>query len=140
MRITLPQTRKLVYEMAIPMRWGDMDAMGHLNNCSYFRYFETCRIDWMRSLNVDPVRDGEGIVIVNAFCNFVRQLVYPGDVRMRLYASDPGRTSFETWVTMERADEPGVLYAEGGATTIWYEMATQRAKTLPDWLRERVTP
>ena len=26
--------------MVIPIRWGDMDAMGHVNNTIYFRYFE----------------------------------------------------------------------------------------------------
>jgi acyl-CoA thioester hydrolase len=31
--------------MVIPIRWGDMDAMGHVNNTIYFRYFETIRID-----------------------------------------------------------------------------------------------
>ena len=140
MRLVLPPHKRLVYEMQIPMRWGDMDAMGHLNNGSYFRYFETCRIDWIHSLGVDTRGEGEGIVIVNAFCNFVRQLVYPGLVQMRLFTSDPGRSSFETWVTMERADEPGVVYADGGATTVWYDAKAQRALPLPDWLRERITP
>jgi acyl-CoA thioester hydrolase len=32
------------------LRWGDMDAMGHVNNAQYFRYLETARIDWMRSM------------------------------------------------------------------------------------------
>ncbi|PZQ66342.1 MAG: thioesterase, partial [Variovorax paradoxus] len=29
MKIEIPETKKLVYEMVIPIRWGDMDAMGH---------------------------------------------------------------------------------------------------------------
>ncbi|MDB5730556.1 MAG: thioesterase superfamily protein, partial [Variovorax sp.] len=32
MKIDIPEHKKLVYEMSIPIRWGDMDAMGHLNN------------------------------------------------------------------------------------------------------------
>jgi len=31
MRIQIPAEKKLVYQEIIPMRWGDMDAMGHLN-------------------------------------------------------------------------------------------------------------
>ena len=27
--------------------WGEMDALGHVNNVSYFRYFETARIDFL---------------------------------------------------------------------------------------------
>jgi len=77
-------------------------------------------------------------VIVNAFCNFYKQLEYPGDVLIKMYVSDPGRTTFETWATLERADEPGVICAAGGATTIWVDFPAQKAKTLPDWMRQAV--
>jgi len=32
--------------MVIPIRWGDMDAMSHVNNTDYFRYLESLRIEW----------------------------------------------------------------------------------------------
>ncbi|MDM0045108.1 thioesterase family protein [Variovorax dokdonensis] len=135
MRIEIPEKKKLVFEMSIPIRWGDMDAMGHLNNTSYFRYLEVARIDWMNSLNTPPSPEGHGMVIVNAFCNFYRQLEYPGDVLMKMYVSDPARTTFETWATMARADAPDVICAAGGATTIWVDFPRQKALPLPDWLR-----
>ncbi len=134
MKITIPETKKLVYEMTIPIRWGDMDAMGHLNNGSYFRYLETIRIDWMYSIGAVPDPLGEGPVIVNAFCNFYQQLVYPGNVLVKMYTSDPGRTTFETWCTMERADAPGTICAAGGATTIWVNFTAQKAVALPPWV------
>ena len=140
MRIEIPEVKKLVFEMRLPIRWGDMDAMNHVNNTSYFRYMETCRIDWMRSIGCQPDPQGEGPVIVNAFCNFYRQLQYPGDVLIRMFASSPGRSTFETWVTMARADQPDTIDAAGGATTIWVDFPAQKAKTLPDWLRTIVTP
>ncbi len=139
MKIEIPEKKKLVYEMTMPIRWGDMDAMNHVNNTSYFRYLETCRIDWFRSINVVLDSSGDGLVIVNAFCNFYQQLEYPGDIRVKMYASDPGRTTFETWATIERVDQPGKIYASGGATTIWVNFPTQKAATLPDWLRQIVS-
>ncbi len=138
MRIEIPEQKKLVYEMTIPIRWGDMDAMGHLNNGTYFRYMETARIDWMRSIGFQPDPKGEGMVIVNAFCNFYRQIEYPGDVLLRMYVSDPARTTFESWATMARAEAPDVICAAGGATTIWVDFPAQKAKPLPDWLRALV--
>ena len=138
MKIEIPENKKLVFEMRLPIRWGDMDAMGHVNNASYFRYLETVRIDWMYSIGCVPDPKGEGPVIVNAFCNFYKQLEYPGDILVRMYASDPGRTTFETWGTMERIDQPGVIYAAGGATTIWVDFPSQKAATLPDWMRSLV--
>ena len=140
MKIEIPETKKFVYEMLIPIRWGDMDVMGHVNNCSYFRYLEVIRVDWTRSIGAMPDPKGDGTVIVNAFCNFYKQLEYPGDVLVKMYASDPGRTTFETWTTLEQAANPGVIYAAGGATTIWIDFPKQKAVDLPGWVREMVTP
>ena len=139
MKIAIPEKKKLVHEMCIPIRWGDMDAMNHVNNTIYFRYLEIARIDWMSSIGCQPDPKGEGPVIVNAFCNFYKQLEYPGDVRVKMYVSDPGRTTFESWGTMERVDQPGVIYAAGGATTIWVNFPEQKAKDLPDWMRAMVS-
>jgi len=138
MKFEIPERKKLVYEMTIPIRWGDMDAMGHVNNTLYFRYLEIARVDWLHSIKADLNPQGEGPVIVNAFCNFYKQLEYPGDARVKMYASDPGRSTFESWATIERTDQPGVVYAAGGATVIWVNFPLQKSHPLPDWLRERV--
>ena len=135
MKIDIPDQKKLVFETHIAVRWGDMDAMGHVNNATYFRYMETARIDWFRSIGCVPDAQGEGPVIVNAFCNFYRQFEYPDDVLLKMYVSDPGRTTFESWATMEKVAEPGVVCAAGGATTIWVNFPQQKAVGLPDWIR-----
>jgi acyl-CoA thioester hydrolase len=138
MKFELPEKKKLVHEMVIPIRWGDMDAMGHVNNTVYFRYLETARIDWMRSIGCAPDPKGEGPVIVNGFCTFRKQLEYPGEVLLKMYVSDPGRSSFESWATMERTDDPGVIYAEGGATTVWVDFPKQKSTPMPAWMRARM--
>ena len=135
MKIEIPEQKKLVYEMRIPIRWGDMDPMGHVNNTLYFRYLEICRVEWLREIGCPVNPQGEGPVIVNAFCNFYKQLEYPGDVLVKMYVSDPKRATFETWATMERADQPGIIYAAGGATTIWVNFPQQTSAALPDRIR-----
>jgi acyl-CoA thioester hydrolase len=139
MKIEIPEQKKLVFELTMPIRWGDMDAMGHVNNTLYFRYFEVCRIDWMHAVGCEPDPQGDGPVIVNAFCNFYKQLEFPGDILVKMYVSDPGRTTFESWCTIERVDQPGVIYAAGGATTIWVDFPNQKAKTMPDRMRALVS-
>jgi acyl-CoA thioester hydrolase len=139
MRLDLPEHKLLVHQMVIPIRWGDMDAMGHVNNTVYFRYLETVRIDWFRSIGCEPAPQGEGPVIVNAFCNFYKQLEYPGDILAKMYVSDPGRTTFESWCTLERSDRPGEVCSAGGATTIWVDFPRQKAVPLPDWVRALVS-
>jgi acyl-CoA thioester hydrolase len=56
-----------VFELSMPIRWGDMDAFGHVNNTVYFRYMEQVRISWFEEIGlVGGNGDGQGPVIVNA--------------------------------------------------------------------------
>ena len=135
MRFEIPAEKKLVHEMTMPIRWGDMDAMGHVNNTIYFRYMEIVRLAWMQSIGGLPDPRGTGPVIVNAFCSFIRQFEYPGTVLARHYVANPGRSSFDTYVTMERTDRPGEIDAEGGATCVWTDFQAQKSAPMPDWLR-----
>ena len=139
MRFTVPADKKLTHEMVIPIRWGDMDAMGHVNNTVYFRYLEVARLDWLYRVGGPPDPTGSGPVIVNAFCNFIRQLEFPGDVLARHFVTNPGRSSFDTYITLERTDAPGVIYAEGGAKTVWTDFKAQKSVPLPDWVRALVS-
>jgi acyl-CoA thioester hydrolase len=139
MRFTLPDDKTLSHEMLIPIRWGDMDMMGHVNNTVYFRFMEIVRIEWLSAIGARPNPAGQGPVIVNAFCNFIRQLEYPGDVLARHYVANPGRSSFDTFITLERADQPGVIYAEGGATTVWMDFPSGKSTPMPDWLRAKIS-
>ena len=139
LRFTLPEQKKFVHEIVIPLRWGDMDAMGHINNTVYFRYFEIARLDWIFRVGGSTDLSGQGPVIVNAFCNFLRQLEFPGDVLARHYVTNPGRSSFDTYVTLERTDDPGVVYAEGGSKTVWTDFKAQKSAPMPDWLRQLVS-
>jgi acyl-CoA thioester hydrolase len=134
-RFEIPDQKKFVCEMCMPIRWGDMDAMGHVNNTLYFRYMEIIRIEWMHSAGGAPNPDGDGLVIVNAFCNFIKQLEYPGEVLAKLYVANPGRSSFDSYTTLQRTDEPGTVYAAGGATIVWMNFPKQKSVPLPAQLR-----
>lgn len=126
-----------VFTLRMPIRWGDMDAMGHVNNTVYFRYLEQARISWFESVGRSG-RDanGQGPVIINARMDFLRQLRYPGDIEIRLYAGQPGRSSFETEAEIRRVDRPDVLYARGGAKVVWSDFAAEKSVPLPDALRQ----
>jgi acyl-CoA thioester hydrolase len=135
MRFDLPAQLKLVHTMIIPMRWGDMDAMGHLNNATYFRYFETVRIDWLAPQGAGPNPTGTGPVMANAFCNFTKQIEFPANVVAKHFVGQAGRSSIETFFTLEREDLLGVVHAAGGSTLVWVDFKAQKPVALPDWLR-----
>jgi len=135
MKLELPEEKRLVHDVVVPIRWGDMDAMGHVNNTIYFRYMEIARLDWFFGLGLPTDPHGEGPVIVNAFCNFIRQLEFPGDVLVRTYVGAMGRTSFDTFHEMLRTDDPGTVYASGGATVVWVDFPKQRSVPVSDRAR-----
>jgi acyl-CoA thioester hydrolase len=65
--------------LSIPVAWGEMDALNHVNNVAYFRYLETARVEFIRSLGVD-VSDrvkGIGFILQHAECRFRRPVVFP---------------------------------------------------------------
>lgn len=135
MKLLIPEQKKLIHTMRIPIRWGDMDAMGHVNNTLYFRYMEIARLEWMSESGVPANPKGEGPVIANAFCNFIRQLTYPGDVLIHTFSGAVGRSSFDTYHELRLADDPDTLYANGGATVVWVDFPQEKSAPIPDRLR-----
>ena len=124
--------RKLAATVVIPIRWGDMDALGHVNNTVYFRYFEQTRVEWLEAMGyeLDATRD-EGVVIVNASCTFLMPLTYPGQVECRMYLAKPGRSSLQSFYELRKVGED-VLYAEGAAKMVWMSPATGKSMPLPE--------
>ena len=137
-RIHAAEERRLAHVERIPIRWGDMDAMGHVNNTVYFRYMEQARISWFDALV--PEKDAwqsTGIVIVNASCNYKRPITYPGIVEIRLLVGEPGGSSVPTFYELRVDDDP-VPYADGAAVVVFVDMKTQKPKRIPDAMRERL--
>lgn len=137
MRFELPDDLKLVHEMRIPVRWGDLDAMGHVNNTIYFRYFESLRIEWLMRVRAEPNPTGVGPVMANGFCNFIQQIEYPGEIVARHFVTPPraGSKSLDTYFTLSMADAPDVVCANGGATLVWLDFPNKKTVALPDDLR-----
>lgn len=128
-----------VFEMSMPIRWGDMDAFGHVNNTVYFRYMEQARISWFEQLGIAGGNgEGQGPVIVTASMEFLKQLHYPGDVIARMTAAKPGRSSFDTGFELSRADDPSQLYARGNARCVWVDYALGKSTPLPELLSETI--
>jgi acyl-CoA thioester hydrolase len=117
----------------IPIRWGDMDAMGHVNNTVYFRYMEQARISWFDALvpGAEAWKD-TGIVIANASCNFKRALNYPGTVEIRLSIDPPGGSSVGTFYELKMGD---TLYADGAAVVVFIDMKSQKPVRIPERIR-----
>ena len=131
------EDRRLGYVARIPIRWGDMDAMGHVNNTVYFRYMEQTRIDWFDALLPRAARKEHGIVIVSTACHFRRALTFPGTVEVRLYVGAPGASSIPTFYEMRVDDDPEP-YATGEAVVVFIDAARNKPVRIPEDLRARL--
>jgi acyl-CoA thioester hydrolase len=131
----MSETRRLAHIERIPIRWGDMDAMGHVNNTVYFRYMEQARISWFDRLVPEAEAwQSTGIVIANATCNYRRAITYPGTVEVRLYVGAPGGASVPTTYELRVDDDP-VPYADGAAVVVFIDMKTQKSQRMPQAIR-----
>ncbi len=127
-------TTRLVHTMRMSIRWGDMDAMGHVNNTVYFRYFETARIAWFDQIAAAPDPGGDGPVIINANCSFLKQLKYPGEIEVTTLVGPPGRSSFQMTHEIRLVGADGVagqIHAEGGAKVVWVNFPSEKSVPLP---------
>lgn len=130
----MEQKKKLIHVTTMPIRWGDMDAYGHVNNTVYFRYMEQARVEWIEEMQV-PVRlGGDGPVIINASCTFLIPMNYPGTVEVRTYVGAIGRSSCETLVEMRIVGDERI-FAEGAAKVVWMNTQTGKSVPLPDHVR-----
>lgn len=123
-----------VFTTVIPVRWGDMDAEGHVNNTGYFRFMEETRMRWVSGMGLPTQPPHPVIVLLNAACHYTRPLGYPSTVESALSIGHVGRTSVQTHYTLRHV-EAGAVCAEGYATLVWYDVSRHKAVPLPDQIR-----
>ena len=105
------------------VRFGDLDAMRHLNNVVFLRYFETARIAYLRELipTHDPAHpESAGFGLIFAACEIAYRspAVFDEEVSIRCRAEDPRRSSFR--VAFEMAVEERII-AEGHGVLVGYD-------------------
>ena len=127
-----------VHTETIPIRWGDMDAMGHVNNTVYFQYMEQARIGFFATAGLGDGSGGApgtGPVVVTTTCNFRRAIVYPGTVEIRVYITALGRSSVTFGYEMRPSYDSGSVYADGTSKGVWIDIARQKSIPLPAAVR-----
>lgn len=96
------------YLIEIPVRWGDLDALNHVNNTVYFRYMEEARVQCARACNIGAPGSGRDIVLAHVTCDFLRPILWPATVRVDTKLVKVGRSSVEFEVEMSVKGEEGV--------------------------------
>lgn len=127
-------SKPIAYRYPLPVRWGDMDALGHVNNAVYFSYLEQARAAWLHELHVEFVGEATGPVVLTSSMTYLRPVVYPDTVEVRIQYDKVGRTSFdltyELWSEAQQA-----VVATAHSRLVWVDYVANKPVPVPDSLR-----
>ncbi len=122
------------------VRFGDLDAMGHMNNVEFLRFFETARIAWIQQVMPEhaPTRREEfGFIFAECHIVYRSPAFYDDELRTSIEPVELRRSSVRLDFTM-RAEGDGRLVAEGWGVLVGYDYAAGTAKPIPDAVRARI--
>ena len=122
------------------VRWGDMDAQGHVNNTVYFVYCESARTAWFRHLGLDDLRDpSQGPALIDAQCTYRQQVHYPATLEVGVRVAKVRNRSFTLEYGIYLHGEPKPA-ARGSSAIVWIDFAAGKAVQLPQRLRDALQP
>jgi acyl-CoA thioester hydrolase len=121
------------------VRWGDLDALGHVNNTLFFRYFETARIAYFEKigLSFEFGQGGIGPILGSTQCRFRRPLRYPDRLKVGAGVVSLEKDRF----TMEYAvwsETQAVVAANGEAVIVAYDYGQNRKAAVAESVRAAI--
>jgi acyl-CoA thioester hydrolase len=110
------------------VRWGDLDAFGHVNNATYLVYAQEARYAWSKMLEM---------VVARAEVDFIAP-IYAGDVYLdiEIWVNKIGNSSFGLTYEMKNGDE---LVARVKTVQVTVSMDTKKSRPINDAEREFLT-
>ncbi|MGE0708332.1 MAG: acyl-CoA thioesterase [Planctomycetota bacterium] len=124
----------------VPVRWGDMDSLGHVNNAAYFTYCETARMGLFDRLRLADYAGDMGPVVATASCTFRQQLKYPATLAVEVGCARIGRSSFTLTYALRRLTDGGEPEPEpvctGESVVVWIDFAQGSSVPLPEAMRQ----
>ncbi len=123
------------------VRWGDLDAFGHVNNTVFFCYFESARIAYFPAAtlieNVICV-EGAGRILGQASCQFLRPIRFPCELLVGVRVTEVRTNSFKMEYAIVDAKAPSDLpFARGDSVIVMIDFGTGTRGPLSEALRAR---
>jgi len=120
-----------------PVRWGEIDALGHVNNTVYFQWFESARIAFFgRTEFPTTLADHVSPILAQTECEFLRPVTFPSDVSIGTRVSRVGNTSLTMEYLVQLAD--GTDVARGGAVVVLVDTRSGKPQPLPESVKSAV--
>ena len=133
----LLETYPIVIE--IPVAWGEMDSLQHVNNIVYFRYFESARMAYFNKLDLwNYIREtGVGPILASTNCKFRIPLTYPDTVSVGTKVTEIKDDRFLMKYLVVSHTHNKVA-AEGEGMIVSYNYRELAKAALPDEIRRRI--
>ena len=119
----------------IQTRWSDNDIYGHVNNVTYYSYFDTVVNNYLIDHGGLDIAAAPVIgVAVETMCRFTQSVAYPETIELGLRVSKSGNSSvrYELEVFRKGSD---IAIASGHFVHVFVERATNKPVSVPDQIR-----
>ena len=115
----------------IPVAWGEMDALNHVNNAVYFRYFETARLDFFKHVELmeEMAVTKIGPVLGDTYCKYFRPVTYPDTLLIGSKVTDVQDDRFTMEYTIVSSKQQKVTTV-GNATIVMFDFASNQKALL----------
>jgi acyl-CoA thioester hydrolase len=122
--------------LPIPTRWMDNDVYGHVNNVTYYSWFDTVVARFLIDSGFLHIPTAPVIgLVVETQCRYFAPIAFPDMITAGLRCGRAGNTSVRYEIAIFRNDEDAAS-AEGHFVHVYVDRATQKRTTpLPDLLR-----
>ena len=124
------------------VRFGDLDAMQHMNNVEYLRFFETARIDYMMGVlpqHHPGSRQQFGFIFAECHIAYRSPAHFGEEIRTFVWPTAIERSSIRLEFAMRSESDDRPL-AEGYGVLVGYDYAAGESRPVPEELRERLEP
>ncbi|MFW5941529.1 MAG: acyl-CoA thioesterase [Chloroflexota bacterium] len=124
------------FHSRVPVRFRDVDALGHVNNAVYFTYMEIARGEMvMDLLSIKQPRDFP-IILGEACCRYHSPARFGETLQVGLGVSRFGNKSFDIIYQIDGQD--GRLVATGRTTMVMYDYESQKTVSVPPEFKEKI--
>lgn len=134
-----PQPRpRADFRLFVPIstRWMDNDVYGHINNVTYYSFFDTAVNRYLMDSGVlDIARSPVIGLVVETGCHYFSPLAFPDDIEAGLKVAHMGNTSVRYEIGIFKKGQE-LTAAHGHFVHVYVDQATRRPVPLPSKLRQ----
>ncbi|WP_042355468.1 acyl-CoA thioesterase [Bacillus rubiinfantis] len=123
------------HEIQVIARFSETDALGHINNTSYFIYLEEARIRFLEMLGFDLNGQNFSFILASAKCDYISQGFFNQQLRITTYVTKIGTKSFQLEHDIINKDT-NQLIAHGQVVMVYFDFEKQQSKPLPELMKQ----